>query len=182
MKITTITLPLLAILIIGCEFVNDIKEIKESLKTETLDTYTMEPNNQYWREYEIDMKNTFPERFDIIEFEFDDETFDDKDFWSSNWHVSRVIGMPNDSLEIKNGFIYINDTLLKEPFIIDSVRSTDTRKKIGIKDDEYYVMIDYRKMIDNDSILDRSHKPYDSRLIGKIQRKKIVGVTNLKKY
>ncbi|XOV67962.1 MAG: signal peptidase I [Fluviicola sp.] len=168
--------------IFSCELINDISEIKKAVKTEILDTYTMEPNNPYWSEYEIDMKNTTPKRFDIIEFEYDDETFDRNDFWSSNWHVSRVIGMPNDSLEIINGHIYINDTLLHEPFISDSVRSSETRKKIGIKSNEYYVMIDNRKMIGNDSILDKSHKPYDSRLIGKIQRKKIVGVTNLKKY
>lgn len=165
---------------LGCEWVEYASEIKDELTTYKLDTYSMEPRNKYNLVYEIDFKNKKPKRFEIIEFDYEDEFYDKNDFYSSRRHVSRIIGMPGEFIEIKKGFVYINDALLDEPFLVDSCRSKDNFSKIKIEKNQYFVMVDHRKMIDNDSITSVEYKPYDSRKIGVIDNFEIAGVTNIK--
>lgn len=175
-----IQIVLIGILISGCEFVNDISETHEELTTFKLGTETMSPRNKYGKVYELDYGNKKPNRFDIIEFKYEDEYFDKNDFYSSNQHISRVIGMPDDTIEIRGGFVYINNTLLNEPFLIDSSRSNDDFPRKKIKENHYFVMVDNRKMIDSFNTKGVVYKPYDSRKIGNIHESKIIGITNLK--
>ena len=88
--------------------------------------------------------------------------------------------MPKETIEIKAGIVYINDKVLHQPFLMDSCLSEENFPKIKIKDNHYFVMVDYRKMVYQDSIHDVQHKPYDSRKINPLHESKIVGVTNLK--
>lgn len=164
----------------GCDFINGMSEIKEDLTIEKLDSHTMEPLNPYKKKFEIDYRNKVPKRFDVIAFTFEDEYFDPNDFWSSNQHVSRVIGLPNEEIELKNGFVYINGKLLKEPFLPDSIRSDDQFEKLKIAGGHYFVMVDKRKMIFADTITGVEYKAYDSRIIGTIPDYRVVGTTDLK--
>ena len=178
MKFNLISFGFILLLTSACNF---FSELKEDISKHSLDTYTMAPNNLFGEFYEIDYKNKTPQRFDIIEFNYEDETYIKRDFYSSDQHISRVIGLPNETVEIKNGYLFINDKFLNDKFISDSVRSNESMLKINLAADEYFLMIDNRKMIKNTAINDRTLKPYDSRCLGPIMQHRIVGITNLKK-
>lgn len=52
-----------------------------------------------------------PERGDIIIFEYPDD--------EQEWYIKRVIALPGETIEIKDGKVYINgsDTPLNEPYL-----------------------------------------------------------------
>ncbi|MGE5404523.1 MAG: signal peptidase I [Candidatus Saccharibacteria bacterium] len=52
-----------------------------------------------------------PQRGDIIIF--------DPPFKAKGYYIKRVIGLPGELVEIKGGMVYINGTLLLEPYIMD---------------------------------------------------------------
>lgn len=175
------TLPLIAaIILVSCEFVKDVKSFREEMATERLGTNTMYPNFSQGMKYTIDYKNLRPKRFEIIEFRYDDEFFDKSDFYSSNQHVSRVIGLPYESIEIRKGEVYINDVKLAEPFLKEKYRSNDDCPKLKIAKDCYFVMVDDRNTIFRDSITYVVDKAYDSRKIGVVSKNQMEGVTTLK--
>ncbi len=78
--------------------------------------------------------------------------------------IKRVIGMPNDTVEMKDGVLYINDEEVEDKY---AHGITDDFKKVYLGSDEYWVMGDNRSV------------SMDSRVIGKIKRKDIKGVTRL---
>jgi signal peptidase I len=53
-------------------------------------------------------------RGDIIVFTAPPQAQEDKDL------VKRVIGLPGEKVEVKNGKVYINDKALNEPYIMDT--------------------------------------------------------------
>lgn len=141
----------------------------------------MEPLNKYWTEYKLDRNNKKPKRFDVIEFDYEGQFYDSNDFYSDKRHVSRIIGLPEEDIEIRKGIVYINGVKLEESFLLDSLRSDDDMPELHLEKDDYFVMVDCRKMIFQDSTtLDVEHKAYDSRKIGVIRSWNIAGVTNLK--
>ena len=75
-----------------------------------------------------------PERGDIVVFA--SPTRADEDL------IKRVIGLPGETVEILNGRVFINDSLLEEPYIKQDW--SDTRAKILIPEGQYYVMGDNR--------------------------------------
>lgn len=78
-----------------------------------------------------------PQRFDVIIFEFpDDET--------SLPFVKRIIGLPNEKVEIRDGKVYINDSKLP---LDDSFIKEETSGNYGpflVPDDSYFVLGDNR--------------------------------------
>lgn len=97
-------------------------------------------------------------RFDIVIVKKKNGTFKDEEL------VKRVIALPGETLEYKNGVLYINDEAVEEPFIDDVVASlTGTISKRTLGNDEYYVMGDNRA---NSS---------DSRYFGVINKSEIKG-------
>ena len=96
-----------------------------------------------------------PQRREVIVFHFPRDT--SKDF------VKRVIGLPGEKVELLDGSVFINDRLLKEPYITTSYNSTMAPVILG--DDEYFVMGDNRRS-SNDS---RTWGPVpESHLLGKV--------------
>ncbi|EKD79737.1 MAG: hypothetical protein ACD_40C00330G0005 [uncultured bacterium] len=65
--------------------------------------------------------------------------------------IKRIIGIPGDTIELRDGFVYINDTLLDEPYLV-SPRSTyggtslADCSKLTIPSHQYFVMGDNRKV------------------------------------
>jgi signal peptidase I len=61
-------------------------------------------------------------------------------------YLHRVIGLPNEKLEIRNNQLYINDQPVDEPFerIIDERDRKKNIPPIVIPNDEYYLMGDNR--------------------------------------
>ncbi len=77
-----------------------------------------------------------PERFDMVAFKLKEET-------DGYYNIKRIIGLPGETVEIKNGKIFIDGTLLTElPF--DELIMTEGTALDGVKlgDGEYFVMGD----------------------------------------
>jgi signal peptidase I len=76
-------------------------------------------------------------------------------------YLKRLIGLPGETIEIRDGKLYINDKLLDEPYIKESMRGSSS--SIALGPDKYYVLGDNRN---NSS---------DSRAFGSISSKDILG-------
>lgn len=79
-----------------------------------------------------------PERGEVIVFQFPDrnENNPKKDF------VKRVIGLPGETIEVKDGVPYIDGVALEEPYLVAKDHSNGRRIELGAG--EYYVMGDNR--------------------------------------
>lgn len=96
-----------------------------------------------------------PKRGEIIVFRYPQDT--------RSRFVKRVIGIPGDTVEIRNGVVYLNDVPLDEPYIKEPPR--DNMPKITVREGHVFVMGDNR----NNS-LDSRHPP-----VGQIPYRLIVG-------
>lgn len=96
------------------------------------------------------------ERFDIVVFDYGDSKL-----------VKRIIGLPGETLEYKDGILYINGKETEDPFASSTkdFKLTDLNIDV-IPEDYYFVMGDNRS---NSS---------DSRIIGPISKDTINGTTS----
>jgi signal peptidase I len=117
-------------------------------------------------EYILTEKVTYytrnPERGDVIVFNPPPEVTTTDEF------IKRIIGLPGETVKVSGGHVYINDKLLEEPYLKDTVYtgggtflSEDVEYKVP--DGEYFVMGDNRP---NSS---------DSRYWGPITKKEMSG-------
>lgn len=77
-----------------------------------------------------------PERYDIIAFKLKEDT-------DGYFNIKRIIGLPGETIQIKNGKIFINGNVLKDlPF--DDLIMTEglAASEITLDDGEYFVMGD----------------------------------------
>lgn len=82
----------------------------------------------------------------------------------SKSYIKRIIGLPRETIEVKDGKIYINGNRIAEPYIAPEHASHDTMPgPVAIPPDNYFVMGDNRK---NSS---------DSRYWGPLPRRLIYG-------
>ncbi len=104
-------------------------------------------------------------RFDVVVLKAPDENVE---------YIKRVIGMPGDTLEMKQGVLYINGKKIEQPFIntealqkqtvfIDDFTLQSLIGETKIPEGKYFVMGDNRGV------------SRDSRMIGLIDRKSIEG-------
>ena len=104
-------------------------------------------------------------RFDVVVLKAPDENVE---------YIKRVIGMPGDTLELKQGVLYINGKKIEQPFIntealqkqtvfIDDFTLQSLTGETKIPEGKYFVMGDNRGI------------SRDSRMIGLIDRKAIEG-------
>jgi signal peptidase I len=86
------------------------------------------------------------QRFDIVVFQAPDEVKKSRNMSGDVRYVQRIIGLPNEKIEIRNNNIYINDKLLDEPFekIIDENDYKKDVNPIIIPNDEYFLLGDNR--------------------------------------
>ena len=89
-----------------------------------------------------------PRRGDVVVFKYPDEP--ERDF------IKRVIGLPGDTVELRNKKVYINGQPLDEPYVhfltppaseYQEVTSMDVRERYGpvtVPPDQYFVMGDNR--------------------------------------
>ncbi|MCJ0956199.1 signal peptidase I [Mammaliicoccus sciuri] len=92
-------------------------------------------------------------------------------------YIKRVIGLPGDTVEMKNNKLYINGTHVNERYLNDDIKTDDfsTRTIQGSKSD----------VIPNDEYLvlgDNRINSRDSREIGFVHEDDIVGTVNLRYY
>lgn len=94
-----------------------------------------------------------PERGDVIVFHFDEDT--NRDF------IKRVVGLPGEYIEVLDGRVYVNGTLLDEPYIDTFCNCRDKDWLLG--EDEFFVLGDNR------------NSSQDSFDFGPIDREQIIG-------
>lgn len=103
-------------------------------------------------------------RFELILF-----TIDEKD---STQYVKRVIGLPGETVQIKDGFVYINDKKIDMGKLDKVLQPGLAKHPITLGKDEYFVLGD------------NSTGSEDSRYlnIGNISKKQIKGIVWLRFY
>lgn len=99
-----------------------------------------------------------PKRFDIIVFEYLEEP--------GTHYVKRIIGLPGETIQIKDSLIYVNGEVLEEHFGAEAMLMEGIAKdEITLGEDEYFVLGD-----------NRNHSK-DSRdeLVGAVKKDQIIG-------
>ena len=82
-----------------------------------------------------------PKRNDVIVFCQDK----DKDRKEAFYNVKRVIGLPGETVQIKNGNVYINGTEMTEVVAVDHMMISGLATyEVTLGDDEYFVLGDAR--------------------------------------
>lgn len=102
--------------------------------------------------------NEGPQRGDIISFSFPDN--------ESELFLKRVIGLPNEVIEGKDGIIYINDEPLTNDYT--SIISYDDFGPYTIPEDSYFVMGDNRTNSYDSRYWEHKFVPIDS-IVGKAE-------------
>lgn len=117
---------------------------------------SMEPNF-HDREYliinEVEYRLGKPERGEVAILK------DPRD--AKTYLIKRVIGLPSEKVEIKNGRVFINDQELNETYIADF--GNETFDAVTLGDKEYYVLGDNRT------------NSFDSRRFGPINEQDMIG-------
>ena len=84
-----------------------------------------------------------------------------KDKQSGRIMVQRIIGLPNETITIKQGTVYIDGSILKEPYI--KFKDHTSLSELKIKSNRFYVLGDNRP------------NSMDSRMVGAISSENITG-------
>jgi len=98
------------------------------------------------------------ERGDVVDFKQPEEP--EIDF------IKRVVALPGDTVELRNGYLFVNDQRVEEPYVVQQYRDRDPRKSYGpveMAEDQYFVLGDHR------------NASADSRFWGPVHRKLIKG-------
>lgn len=129
---------------------------------------SMEPNfhnNDYLIVDEISYRFKEPQRGEVVVFKYPgDERY---------YYIKRIIGLPGEEVEIKDGKVFIFNNEFSEGFVLDESYLpknliTSGNKKVKVEDGKYFVMGDNRNF------------SFDSRSWGLLDRKEIVGITRLR--
>lgn len=79
-----------------------------------------------------------PERFDVIVFKKDGKEH-------SYYSIKRVVGLPGETVQIRDGYVYINGELIEEPMVVDAIYLEGlAAEELVLDDDEYFVLGDNR--------------------------------------
>ena len=76
--------------------------------------------------------------------------------------VKRIIALPGDEIEVRDGIVYLNGKVLKEPYLRQGTVTTDVARQ-RLPDDRYWLMGDHREVSE------------DSRQFGPVPRSAILG-------
>ncbi len=74
-----------------------------------------------------------PDRYDIVLFERAD---------TGKLNVKRVVGLPGETVQIRDGEVYINNVMLKDDFMGNIALPGIAENPVELADDEYFVLGD----------------------------------------
>lgn len=78
-----------------------------------------------------------PERFDIIVFRYLYKT--------EEYYIKRIIGLPGETVQIKDGVVYVNGEALADPYAYETVKDAGrAAEPILLGEGEYFVLGDNR--------------------------------------
>ena len=84
-----------------------------------------------------------PRRGDIVVFKYPSNV--------KRKFVKRIIGLPGDNISIRNGFVFVNNIKIKEPYLeSDKYRSYDNFGPVTVDPNHIFVLGDNRR-VSNDS-------------------------------
>lgn len=69
---------------------------------------------------------------------------------TSKSYIKRVIGIPGDWVEVKEGAVLLNGSQIEEPYVPNEFLDRISAPRLRVKEGEYYVMGDHRSA-SNDS-------------------------------
>ena len=88
--------------------------------------------------------NKFTYRFGIDDIQRGDMVV----FWfpmdRTKSYIKRVIGLPGDTVEIRDGSVWVNDQLLSEEYVPEEYRDHQSLAPVRVPEDQYYVLGDHR--------------------------------------
>lgn len=141
-----------------------IKFVAYSAYTPTESMYSTLQTKDKFVISRIEYMNKDPQRGDIISFNSTQVSKDEPQL------IKRIIGLPGDTIEIKQGNVYVNGTLLKENYALKDKFTSQT--KYVVPENCYFVMGDNRA------------NSYDSRYWEDpyVKRSDIIGKAKFKYY
>ena len=99
-----------------------------------------------------------PERFDIIVFPFQ--------FQDNTYYIKRIIGLPGETVQIKDGKVYINGKEQKKDIFVSEIEKPGVAQdEITLGENEYFVLGDQASSSDDSRMAD----------IGNVKRSEIYG-------
>ncbi|MDP3985164.1 MAG: signal peptidase I [bacterium] len=119
---------------------------------------SMEPNfldHEYLIIDEISYRLRPPERGEIVVFRYPRNP--------QEFFIKRIIGLPGEALEIRDGSVFVNDVRLKEPYLEGPSAPIHQNQRVVLGAEEYFLMGDNRPA------------SLDSRVFGPVHLEYLVG-------
>jgi signal peptidase I len=155
-----------------------MNEIKEWIKSFLIALVIVIPISYFATPAIVEGSSMQPTLFDnnvvIMEKHFKEIKYGDVIIFDANpiddrYYIKRVIGLPGDTVEIKNGKVYVNNIKTTENYL-KSGTVTEPDMISLVPENEYFVLGDNREVSE------------DSRFIGTIPLEKIKGLVYFKVY
>lgn len=101
-----------------------------------------------------------PKRFDVIVFKQSGKEH-------SYYNIKRIIGLPGETVQIKDGVVYINDEPITEKSAVDAIKNPGLAvEPITLEDKEYFVLGDNRNLSEDSRFANIGNVVFDD-IIGK---------------
>jgi signal peptidase I len=78
-------------------------------------------------------------------------------------YIKRVVGLPGDTIEVRDGAVIVNGQALNEPYVPSKYRDRISKTAVKIQGEQYYLLGDHRS------------SSRDSRIWGPVHRRYIYG-------